>query len=45
MKRLQTIEADNAAEQIEGVAVARFRRDVVTGRDEMARVEADADAH
>ena len=44
VKDLQPIEADDAIERGEGVAIADVGDDVVSGCDEVTRVEADADA-
>src|SRR5262249_51208237 len=44
MKRLQPIESDETAELRERLRVALRRDDVIAGRVEMARIEADADA-
>ena len=43
MERFQTIDADEAIELLERVAVAGVSRDVVAGRDEMTRIQAHAD--
>ena len=44
VKHLEPIEADDPIELLERIAIARLGRDVVARGDEMAGVEADADA-
>ena len=44
VKHFEPFDADEPIELFEGVAIASLCRDVVSRRDEVTRVEADADA-